>query len=147
MVQEQVLNNRITMLRGENLIDWYNVTAIPILFAPAVGYLPRQYCHHRAINSSGMNLTWDEVELIIYGTWWKRLARGPYRELWPRYTGSTLFHNFTWYYPLLCRDSRDRVYAILAISRVAEELGLLPDYTALNTVENLSKQLSILFFE
>lgn len=138
MVQEQLLNREITTLRGHRLIEWDAITVIPILLA--TGYLPQQY---RDIGRKklGENLVpWVEVEQTLYGVWWDRRAR---LEPGTSYTWSPLLHNLQWYRSLQCGDARDRVYAILAISKDAEELGLQPDYSPLNTADVLSKQLSI----
>ncbi|KAJ5721342.1 uncharacterized protein N7483_009276 [Penicillium malachiteum] len=144
IVQEQLLNKEIIMLRGPRLIDWDTILTIPILFA--VGHLPQQYhdIGRRNIMMGETSLTWDKVEGILYGIWWDRHAR---QEHGDEYSWSSLFHNLQWYQPLLCADARDRVYAILAISRDANVLDLIPDYSPLNTVDLLSKQLSIRVLE
>ncbi|KAG2420071.1 hypothetical protein HFD88_004869 [Aspergillus terreus] len=142
IVQEQLLNKKITTLRGLRLIDWDAIITIPILFA--VGHLPQKY---RAIGRRDMGDTripWDKVEETLYGIWWDRHARLEHRD---RYNWSSLFHNLQWYQPLLCADPRDRVYGILAISRDAKTLGLQPDYSSTNTADVLSKELSIRVLE
>lgn len=142
IVQEQLLNKDVITLRGLRLISWDSIATIPILFA--AGYLPRQY-RDVGRRSLGENLLpSDTVEETLYGIWWDRQAR---LEHGTGYTWSTLFHNLQWYQPLHCADARDRVYAILAISRDAKGLGLKPDYSPLNTVDVLSKELSIRVLE
>ncbi|KAJ6007733.1 hypothetical protein N7540_011709 [Penicillium herquei] len=142
IVQEQLLNEEIIMLRGPRLIDWDTILTIPILFA--VGHLPQQYHDIGRRNMGEISLSWDKVEEILYVIWWDRHAR---QEHGDEYSWSSLFHNLQWYQPLLCADARDRFYAILAISRDAKVLDLMPDYSLLNTVGLLSKQLSIRVLE
>lgn len=142
IVQEQLLNKDITALRGCQLIDWDDIVAIPILFA--IGHLPQQYRHLGQKSLDENSLSLDQVELTLYGIWWDRHAR---QESGTSYTWSALCHNLQWYQPLLCQDSRDRVYAILAISRDTEQLGLTPDYSPLNTVDVLSHRLAVRVLE
>ncbi|KAF1829387.1 HET-domain-containing protein [Decorospora gaudefroyi] len=137
IVQEQVLNKEITTLRGHRLIEWDAIATVPILFA--IRYLPQQYRDLSRKRPDTMALRLDDAERTIYGIWWDRHARSEHEA---EYTWSSLCHNLQWYQPVLCRDARDRVYAILAISEDAVALGLRPDYSDLNSAEILSKELS-----
>ncbi|EXJ76532.1 uncharacterized protein A1O5_01040 [Cladophialophora psammophila CBS 110553] len=141
IVQEQLLNKEIITLRGHRLIDWDAITAIPILFA--ISHLPQEYRDMGRRNLEG-KVPWDEVEKTMYGIRWDRHARLVTET---SYTWSSLFHNLQWYQSLLCGDARDRVYAILAISKDAKRLDLKPDYSPLNTADMLSRKLSIRVLE
>lgn len=142
IVQEQLLNKEITILRGHRLLNWDAIAFVPILFA--IGHLPRQYRDAGRRDSGESLLSWARVEQIQYGTWWERHAR---LQPGASHTWSSLFHNLQWYQPLQCGDPRDRVYAILAISHDSEVLGLNPDYSSHNTVDALSRELSIRVLE
>ncbi|KAB8203826.1 heterokaryon incompatibility protein-domain-containing protein [Aspergillus parasiticus] len=128
----------ITALRGHRLVDWNSIMTTPILFA--TGHLPWAYREAGRKDSGEERLSWSTVERIQYSTWWERYSR-----LHPgiRHTRSSLFHNLQWYRHLLCGDPRDKVYTILSIFNDAEVLGLSPNYSPLNTVDMLSKQLSV----
>jgi hypothetical protein len=137
IVQEQVLNKEIIALRGHCLIDWDSIVTIPMLLA--IGHLPQPYRDIGRRRLGEHALRFDEVERTTYGIWWDRHARLEYEA---DYSWPSLCHNLQWYQPLLCRDARDRVYAILAISEDSATLGLNADYSVLNTVDVLSKELS-----
>lgn len=142
IVQEQLLNKEIVMLRGHRLIDWNAIAVIPILFGAY--HLPWQLFNTSQQNSYESPVPAEEVERTLYGIWWDRYAR---REPGTSYTWSALLHNLEWYRPLLCEDVRDRVYAILAISLDTQTLGLEPNYSPDNTHDALSKQLSVHFLQ
>lgn len=110
---------------------------IPILFA--TGHLPWVYREAGRKDSSEKRLSWTTVEQTQYSTWWERYSR---LDPGIRHTRPSLFHNLQRYRHLLCGDPRDKVYAILSLSNDAEVLGLSPDYSPLNTVDMLLKQLS-----
>lgn len=138
IVQEQILNKEIIMLRGHRLIDWNAVAVIPILFGAE--YLPWQILDTSRRKSRENSVSVAEVERTMYGIWWERYAR---LEPGTDYTWSGLLDNLEWYRPLRCADLRDRVYAILAISLDTQTLGLEPNYSADNTIDALSQQLSV----
>ncbi|BAE59571.1 unnamed protein product [Aspergillus oryzae RIB40] len=124
LANEQWINKEITALRGHRLVDWNSIMTIPILFA--TGHLPWVYREAGRKDSSE-------------NTWWERYSR---LDPGIRHTRPSLFHNLQRYRHLLCGDPRDKVYAILSLSNDAEVLGLSPDYSPLNTVDMLLKQLS-----
>ncbi|KAF2621167.1 HET-domain-containing protein [Macroventuria anomochaeta] len=138
IVQEQLLNKNVIMLRGDRLIDWNAIATLPILFG--FGHLPQQYRDTARRMLGGNAVPAVEVERSIYGLWWDRQARLQTETV---YTWSPLCHNLQWYQSLLCRDPRDRVYAILAISKDSAALSLNPDYSSMNTPDTLSRHLSV----
>jgi hypothetical protein len=136
IVQEQILNPNIIALRGHRLISWEAVATTPILFG--IGYLPEEYYVSVQANMVAGSLPRDTIEQSLYGTWWERRAR-----LTSDYEGSELVENIDWYSQLLCRDPRDRVYAVLAVSVDSNTLDLTPDYTPGNDIERLILEFSV----
>lgn len=138
MVQEQLLNQTLVALRGQRVIDWDMIATIPLLFA--IRYLPRHYVHANRQGRDHNFLASHRIERTLYGTWWERHTSLKAR---PGHSRSSLLYNLLWYWPLFCGDPRDRVYAILAISKDSKLLGIEPDYSAVNTAEKLSKDMSV----
>ena len=62
-----------------------------------------------------------------YSLWAKRQA-------WGKPNTATLDYNMADYRTLQCRDPRDRIFSMLAISSDAKELDIQPDYSATNHV-------------
>lgn len=72
IVQEQLLNKNIVMLRGDSRIDWNAIATLPILFG--FGHLPHQCCDTGRRMLGGNAVPVFEVEKSIYGLWWDRQA-------------------------------------------------------------------------
>ncbi|KAI9699911.1 MAG: hypothetical protein M1820_006973 [Bogoriella megaspora] len=121
MVQEQLANANIIMLRGRHLLAWDKVAAMTILFA--VGVLPQQYWP----SSNRQSI----LESTVYSLWRDRQDRCF------EFPCRTLLENINWYGCLRCRDLRDFLYALLGISLDSDELHIYPDYSEANTVEQL----------
>ncbi|EAT88720.1 hypothetical protein SNOG_03515 [Parastagonospora nodorum SN15] len=138
IVQEQILNPEIIILRGHQLIEWDAIATIPILFA--IGFIPRVYLRIIKRIMSEDEFSRIDTEECLYSMWWERRARFMDQ---PPY-GQTLVFNIRHYAGLLCGNPLDRVYAILAISSDTHDLALAPDYS--RTFEELTKEVSVRTF-
>lgn len=136
IVQEQILNQDVIILRGHQLMEWDAVARIPILFA--MDYIPRVYLRTIQRITGADQFARYSIEGGLYGMWWERRAR----FIMDRpYYGENLFINIHNYAGLLCGNPLDRVYAIMAISRDVHDLALAPDYS--RPVEELMKEVSV----
>ncbi|KAI9683732.1 MAG: hypothetical protein M1822_005922 [Bathelium mastoideum] len=127
MVQEQLANANITMLRGSRLLAWNKVAAMTILFG--VRLLPQQYW-----SSSERFIL---LEYTVYSLWQDRQDRCF------EYSHRTLLQNINCYGGLKCRDSRDYIYSLLGISSDSDKLSIYPDYSEVNTVGQLFHDITI----
>ena len=138
IVQEQILNQDVMILRGRQLIEWDAIAIIPILFA--IGYIPHLYLRtiKRIAGADQFDrYTYGSIERSMYDMWWERRARSTGRP----YYRETLFYNIHQYAGLFCGNPLDQVYGILAISRDAHDLALTPNYGC--AFKELIKEVSI----
>jgi hypothetical protein len=143
IVQEQLLNSNIVILRGQRLLSWETVAVMPTLFY--VKLLPQElansfWSHNRVKTSYD---PW-KTATSVYSLWLARRNMKRQREklsilaklrnIWSRSASPTitrnLVNNMDWYEDLECFDSRDRIYALLAISSEASTEEIIPDYTS-----------------
>jgi hypothetical protein len=119
IIQEQVLNDQINMLRGPNILAWDAVAILPALFN--LGFLPPGYMFmvRRIYPSPGLE---DPIKVAdaTFSLWLRR--RGSVTR------GLSLEENLYSYWRLNCQDPRDHIYALLAISDDIEQLDIKPDY-------------------
>ncbi|KAI9658046.1 MAG: hypothetical protein M1821_002706 [Bathelium mastoideum] len=127
MVQEQLANVNTTILRGSRLLAWDKVVAMTILFG--VRLLPQQYW-----SSSERFIL---LQYTVYSLWRDRQDRCF------EYSHRTLLQNIICYGALKCRDSRDYIYSLLGISSDGDKLSIYPDYSEVNTVEQLFHDITI----
>ena len=142
IVQEQLLNRNIDMLRGCHILSWDSVVGIIIL--SHLGLLPQNLLDTlleqpiRQMDRDGL------LSISVFRLWLrrKRIVEDRARpQIW------SLHDNMIWCSALKCRDPRDRIYALLAISHDAETLGIVPDYSESNTSSALAIWLSQRFFQ
>lgn len=128
MVQEQLLNKNLVLLRGTRILSWDSLAVMSFLFF--LKFIPRSYVFEfweKPHGSSAVRPSvkwrspWD-VAASVFSVWHPRYgaARGDEPH--------TLLQNIYIYEHLECRDVRDRIYAVLAISSDVERLGITPDY-------------------
>lgn len=128
MVQEQLLNKNLVLLRGTRILSWDSVAVMSFLFY--LKFIPRFFVFdfwEKPHGSSAVRPStkwrspWD-VASSVFSVWHPRYgaARGD--------ESRTLLQNIYVYEHLECRDVRDRIYAILAISSDVNRLGITPDY-------------------
>jgi hypothetical protein len=146
MVQEQLLNPTVVMLRGPRLLSWEAVATTGILLE--LTFIPPQSAWERPKGESTNVPLWQELGLnnCLYWVWRGRRER----ELVVNMQNPP--HAFNFHFRLLnqlsstyflrCRDPRDRVYALLSISSDAGELGIIPDYSLSNTTENVFREVT-----
>ncbi|KAH8651911.1 heterokaryon incompatibility protein-domain-containing protein [Tricladium varicosporioides] len=123
MVQENILCSNTTMLRGRQELDWFSVAAIPILFY--LELLPREVLNLELKNlrltydpgadCGPLSLTWDARHSHIY-------EKGESANF------CSLAENLAFYDNLDCADPRDRIFAVLGVSKSASVLGIEPNY-------------------
>jgi hypothetical protein len=126
IVQEQLLNKEIRMLHGSSLLSWDSIVSISILFS--LDLLPLYYgvlfWQDNPPNSFRHSY---ELDGSIFCLWWTRklqekTARSNVRLL--------LLDNMIRFQTLKSWNHRDRIFALLAISRDAAELDIATDYSA-----------------
>jgi hypothetical protein len=136
MVQEQLLNLDVIILRGPRLLSWYAVAIMSTLFG--LNILPNTYVYrywnvHRATRTANPL----EIATSVFSMWTERRRVQEQVELAQRYStemptpgtqARSLLQNMFYYEFLQCRDPRDRMFALLAISVDAIQLGIIPDY-------------------
>lgn len=142
IVQEQLLNHKVVALRGHDLLNWDALASIPFLFA--VGYLPECYRDIWFKDVAEEEIEPGSIANALYGTWWERRNRKALGKDAEWVSG--LLPNLQWYSGLRCEDPRDRVYGVLAVSSDRHALAIEPDYSASNTIEALSKDVSVAIF-
>jgi hypothetical protein len=127
IVQEQMLNTDNRMLHGHRLLSWGSVAVVPVLFF--LKFLPRQhvYTFWETNHKSRTNSPWDFVT-SIFSIW---ITYNPARQkaATMRPCHSQLLTNMSRFVTMQCRDPRDYVFALLAISSDSIGLGITPDYS------------------
>ncbi|KAE9379654.1 HET-domain-containing protein [Stipitochalara longipes BDJ] len=125
IVQEQCLNREVVMLHGTTLLSWDAVATLPLMFG--LELLPRPYVElfeRRTLTGSGRTLV--EIDDSVYHMWHTRKLQ---RKTQRTNAVHDLLLNITVHQSLQCWDLRDRIFALLAISRDADVLGIIPDYS------------------
>ncbi|KAF2110665.1 heterokaryon incompatibility protein-domain-containing protein [Lophiotrema nucula] len=152
ILQEQLLNREVTMLRGPESLSWDSVVTLSFWFK--MDLLPQEPVS--SLFRTG--LVFDKERSpwsISYSLWYRWLERRLWQER-PTHrsahppsvfqiqpssqTRRPLVANLAAYQDLACTDPRDRIYALLGISSDATELNIKPDYSA--SVENVFRQAS-----
>ncbi|PMD30290.1 HET-domain-containing protein [Hyaloscypha variabilis F] len=127
IVQEQTLNTDTVMLHGSRLLSWETVAIISMLFY--LDFIPRKHVDRfwRKGRRPFEENPWDISE-SIFAIW--RTYRLKRKTPGGVITSSRdILSNMFRFQNLQCRDHRDRIYALLAISSDALELGISPDYS------------------
>jgi hypothetical protein len=159
MVQEQTMNPNGAMLRGRYYLAWDLVAGMTLLLYVAL--LPQFSAWRYFETTPAEGLTPAESpplsskDAIAYlgrgaSMWFtrKRLrdsamgdTKAQVSKLPDHY--SPLLENLHNFETSLCRDARDRIYAILSISSDVFELGIEPDYDPTNTITRLYHDVSV----
>ncbi|KAH8752439.1 hypothetical protein F5882DRAFT_484849 [Hyaloscypha sp. PMI_1271] len=130
IVQEQLLNEEIVMLRGSSLLSWDAVAMIPVLFG--LNLIPRKLTNRLASswqeNTGNSIINLVNIEESIYYLWYTRKQQQ--KETKWLSVRPWLMSNMARYESQHCCDQRDRVFSLLAISSDATRLGITPDYSA-----------------
>jgi Heterokaryon incompatibility protein (HET) len=124
IVQEQLLNEEIVMLRGSSLLPWDAVAMIPVL--AHLRLIPYIYVD-RFRRENPLNLVDGllQIETSMYALWNARKRQQTQKGFG---AALTLLDNMARYEYQHCWDPRDRVLSLLAISCDATMLGITPDY-------------------
>jgi heterokaryon incompatibility protein (HET) len=140
MAQEQLINTDIVMLRGPRLLSWERVAIVSSFYFLQI--LPREHIASFWIKEHGENgvSPWSIAE-SVYSLWYERktitMSMISYKAT------RLLVENIFWYHDLRCRDQRDRIFALLAISADAIDLGIAPDYSENNSVSKVFLDFSV----
>lgn len=128
MVQEQLLARELGFLRGPRLLSWNSVAAATFCFylrllppSYVFDFWDRPASDHALPPSQRWRSPWD-IASSVFSVWQPQY--GATRGL----GSATLLENIYVYQHLECRDLRDRVHSVLAISSDTERLGIVPDY-------------------
>jgi hypothetical protein len=133
------------MLRGPHLIRWETLIGIVLLFD--IGILPETYLKQFELSKPIeriYGIRYKYAFYRLYDLWRKRRMKHAGSE---RYINYRLIHNLKIYYELECRDPRDRIYALLAISGDARDLNIRPNYSDSTTPDLLAIQLTTSLFK
>lgn len=129
IIQEQLLNEEMVMLRGSSLLSWDAVAMIPVLsnlqLIPAKLVIRFTSFWRENTGNSIENL--HRIEDSIYSLWHTRKQQ---KETECLCVGTQLLFNMARYESQHCCDQRDRVFSLLAISCDTMKLGITPDYSA-----------------
>jgi hypothetical protein len=113
IVQELLLNDELVMLRGQRLLRWESVAAISTLFS--LDYLPREkmerYWQHTPHATDYSPWGYAGAVYII----WRHREMQKRSHNKDTRMGSFIL-NLQVFDTLQCRDSRDRIFSLLAIS-------------------------------
>lgn len=141
MVQEQLLNKNLVLLRGTRILSWDSLAVMSFLFF--LKFIPRSYVFDFWEKPHGSpavrpSLKWRspwDMASSVFSVWHPRY--GAAQGDAPR----TLLQNIYVYEHLECRDVRDRIYAVLAISSDVDKLDITPNYQ--DNPRSIFHQLSI----
>jgi hypothetical protein len=127
IVQEQMLNTDNRMLHGHRLLSWDSVAVMPALFFLKI--LPRQHVY----------TFWEtNRKLLVDNLWhltssifsiWRIYQHARQKATTVTSLGNYLLLNISRFDRMQCRDPRDYVFALLAISSDSINLGITPDYS------------------
>jgi len=108
------------------LLSWDAVATVPLMFA--LELLPRKYASlFQQLNLSDSDLDLFKIDESVYHMWHTRKWQKQSQRSGPVHS---LLMNMALTQPLQCWDARDRIYALLAISRDTDVLEIVPDYSA-----------------
>jgi hypothetical protein len=129
IVQEQLLNTETIILRGQCLLAWDAIAVIPILFD--LSMIPPCYINRfRREARENSHRRRQDIAAAMWEIWWQRRAMS--RTISTISTidkpDAFLLQNMQSYSSLQCRDPRDKIYALLAVSSDAKKLAIVPDY-------------------
>src|SRR6201992_1124829 len=126
IVQEQLLNIETVMLRGSQLLSWEIPIVMNLLFF--LEFLPVDYATRLCEEELKQpHADIDDASRSVFSMWHhRRLMLLPEGDA----EFASLLTNLGYYEMLQCRNPRDRIFAILAISEDAEQLKIQPDYSA-----------------
>jgi hypothetical protein len=132
IVQEQLQNQQGLMLRGPRVLPWAEVVVMPLLFQ--IRLLPYNIMVFFAPRPSPWDITGP-----LYAIWRYRMTVVGHAVV-PK---EQLLINMYFYDTLRCRDPRDHIYALLAVSADSTDLGIDPDYSDSNPADRLYHQVSV----
>jgi hypothetical protein len=144
-VQEQLLNENIVALRGPYLLPWDAVSLLPVLFYLEIlprGAVPLFWKNNVPGEFKNPWKIADSVYWLWYYRRQLRTSEASHDDMQSQ-NARSLVANLVHFEDLECTDPRDRVYALLAISSDAIELGIAPDYSPDNTIKQLLEKLSM----
>jgi hypothetical protein len=146
IVQEQLLNSEVVMLYGRQMLCWDSVAILPALFCLRI--LPEQYVSQFWMEHRRHTLVAPaSIAESVFSLWLSQRAMqrtsSPQETRVLFRTTRTLLQNMERFEDLECRDPRDRIYALLAISSDTAELAITPDYSDAMSLSLLFRELSI----
>jgi hypothetical protein len=132
MVQEQVLNQRIAILRGQRLLPWEIFATIPSLrYANSI--IPSIYYVYYMFKASESLNAYKKATVLSRLMGMRRVRTQDVGAL----RNPSLLQNLATLGSLECRDQRDSIYALLSISKESDELDIRPDYSEDNSAIDL----------
>jgi hypothetical protein len=146
MVQEQLLNPNTVMLRGQRLIPWTSITAIPELSILNLLIIPHRYRESfwQSTGSDSYENWRTAVEAISTLRMYRRASFS--NSKWNP-VGRPLLDNMLQFSNHKCRDSRDYVFALLSLSCDWHKLGISPNYSSDNSAAAVFLDATIRIFK
>jgi hypothetical protein len=138
IVQEQLLSRSIIMLYGDQTLPWDAIVLLAV--HSDIGLLSSE--KFSRLESEPEEFSHSKLMLDM----WHHRQRCFVRlegDLANSKLLNTLLYNIRAYRSLRCRDVRDHVYALLAVSSDTIELGITPDYGRHNDIRQLCIDLTI----
>jgi hypothetical protein len=136
------LANRETItLRGKIVLPWDDIASISLVFY--LGILPcsddflRLFLLAKSNSKAGPDL--DALALNIYSVWMSRRLKKRSKHV--STSDKSLLPWLDYSEELSCRDAQDRVFALLSISKDAEDLRIEPNYS--KSVEDVATETTI----
>jgi hypothetical protein len=140
IVQELLHNKELFVLRGLRILPWDCVALVPMLYDTNPSRVMKQHVHHFwRENLANSERTPRGVADSYFAIWSLRQQQRK-GLIAPR---ENLLQNLYWYDYLKCSDPRDRIYAMLSISRDATALGIIPDYSETSSVNRVYLDASV----
>ncbi|PMD60012.1 uncharacterized protein K444DRAFT_589727 [Hyaloscypha bicolor E] len=127
IVQEQMLNTDNRMLHGHQLLSWDSVAVMPVLFC--LRLLPDQHVNtFCATNHKSLIENPGHVVSSIFSIW-RTYQHARQKAATATSFAYSLLSNMSRFENMQCRDPRDYIFALLAISSDSIDLGITPDYS------------------
>lgn len=132
IVQELLLSNELYILRGRHMFLWDSIAHISFLY-----YLDLSSTLRQQVNRFWREIVFDRrpfgVANYLFSIWQPRQQKKNEKAI----THRKLLANMSWYNNLECWDPRDRIYAMLSISRDTIGLGITPDYSSSSPTDHV----------
>lgn len=139
IVQELLLAKTLCILRGHRVVSWEDVVSISFLDVLRIFPLLNDIViHHWQKTMANSDRSSSDVADCLFSIWRPIQEKTKENHVVRRSLISrSLVINMFWYEDLECEDPRDRIYAMLGISKDANALAIEPDYSESSPVDRV----------